>query len=105
MKFAIAVFWFIAAQGVAVSCRAEQPLSARLCILTAASKLPPVQGLTIKGSRVRDLPDALSKKSDGGTNAVLVELDVNAAAVDVTYSFICAFAPGKPVMVSAVGPS
>lgn len=105
MKFAAMVFGLMAAQIVAVPCHAEQPLSARLCILTAASKLPPVQGLTIKGSRVRELPDALRRKTDGGTNAVLVELDVNAAAVDVTYSFICAFAPGKPVMVSAVGPS
>ena len=101
-RFAVAIGLLMS---TAAPCFAENPqaLSARLCIVTAAGQLPPVPGLVIKGSRLRDLPEELRRK--GGTSAVLVELDVSAATVDVTYSFVCAFAPGKPVMVSAVGPS
>jgi hypothetical protein len=78
-----------------------QTIDEKLCIFSAAQKLPSIPGLVIKASRAKEPPKEMKQSSD--ISAKLVEIDINAAAQEGTYTFLCVFAPGKPTFVSPIG--
>lgn len=78
-------------------------LSEKACIFAAAQKLPFIPGMTIVAGRVKDLPPELQQKQvSGGSSTRLVEIDVNAAGQDATYSFVC-IANGRITIASPMG--
>lgn len=74
----------------------------KACIFSAAGKLPAIPGLTIIGSRLSPLPKEL-KKSSKDDRAVLVEIDVKAAAQEATFAFICGTEPNVPAIAVPAG--
>jgi hypothetical protein len=77
----------------------------KLCIFSAAEKLPSIPGLEITASRVKPLPTEVRKRSEhpSKVSAVKVEIDIKAAAQEGTYEFVCSRAPGQPVFISPAG--
>jgi hypothetical protein len=92
------------------------------CILAAAEKLPAIQGLIIASSRAKQMPVEMQpawqlqrdrylgflttrqpKAKPADVNAMVVELDTKAAAIDATHLFACFFAASTPPIVYAVG--
>lgn len=73
----------------------------KLCIMSAAQRLPPIPGIAITASRVSPMPP--DGKTQPDVEMLLVEIDVRAAAQDATYQFVCAAGAGKPVQTSPVG--
>ena len=69
------------------SCACAQSIPEKLCIFSAAQKLPSIPGLLIVASRVKELSSEARTK--GAPPSVTVEIDVKAAAQEATYSFIC----------------
>ena len=64
----------------------------KLCILSAAQKLPAIPGITIIRSRAKDETEAAKKSTvRGGT--VVVEIDISAAGVEGTFKFVCGYGP------------
>jgi hypothetical protein len=70
-------------------------VQAKLCILSAAQKLPVIPGLVITASR--------NTIDRGDPNSSTVELDFKAAAQDGTFSYACGWAAGKPTVVTLIG--
>jgi hypothetical protein len=67
----------------------------KLCILSAAQKLPTIPGITIIRSRAKDETEAAKKSTvRGGT--VVVEIDISAAGVEGTFKFVCGYGPREP---------
>jgi hypothetical protein len=81
------VFASASAQSVAVPAAAKT-----LCTLSAAEKLPRIQGLEINASRV--------ERSVSNGNAFQTELDVHAAGIDVTFIFLCARGDQGPMITT-----
>jgi hypothetical protein len=79
-----------------------QSLTEKLCIFAAARQMPAIPGLVIMASRIKDTPKDLVSK-DGSTTNLMTEIDVNAAGVSATFTFVCATGPGKPVFAQSVG--
>jgi hypothetical protein len=78
-------------------------VSDKSCIFAAAQKLPFIPGMTVIAGRVTELPPELRQKQvGGGSSTRMVEIDVNAAALDATYSFIC-IANGRITIASPMG--
>jgi len=96
-SIALAAAFSVAAIGTEAS---AQDLAEKLCIINAAARLPQVQGLEIVGSKIEPFHDT---KPQEGTKTHSIEIEVRAAGINITYRFICAVGPGKPVGVSAVG--
>ena len=86
---------------------AEPSEEDKLCIFSAAEKLPSIPGLAITASRVKPLPPEARKRSENPSKvwAVKVEIDIKAAAQEGTYEFICSRGPGQPVFITPVGVS
>jgi hypothetical protein len=84
---------------------AEPSEEEKLCIFSAAEKLPSIPGLVITGSRVKPLQPEPRKPSEkpSKVSAVKVEIDIKAAAQEGTYEFVCSSAPGRPVFVTPAG--
>jgi hypothetical protein len=80
---------------VAVSSAASQTLEEKLCILRAAQILPNIPGLTITASRTKDPPQGTKPRKD--TRFLSVEIDVRAAAQDVTFSYLCGLSRGTAI--------
>jgi hypothetical protein len=77
------------------------------CIIAAAQKLPNIPGLLIKSSSAKEFSKADLQRSGAQPTAAdqrsyLVEIDVRAAAVDVTMSFVCAVGP-RAVVAAPLG--
>jgi hypothetical protein len=72
---------------IAFGARAETPAE-KVCIFTAAQKLPPIPGLVITASSMKDVPPEMQQKP--GVLSRIVEIDVKAAGQDATFSFVCA---------------
>jgi hypothetical protein len=72
---------------MAFGARAET-LAEKVCIFTAAEKLPPIPGLVITASRMKDVPPEMQQKP--GVSSRIVEIDVKAAGQDATFAFVCA---------------
>ncbi len=68
------------------------------CVLAAAEKLPNIPGIAIVSSRTK--PRARASKSEPAVTDV--EIDVTAAGLDATYSFLCT-PQGKTVFVVGLG--
>jgi hypothetical protein len=86
----------------AVAADAET-ISEKACIFAAAQKLPFIPGMTVIASRVKELPPELQQKqAGGGSSTKMVEIEVNAAAQDATYSFIC-IANGRITLATPMG--
>ncbi|MGA9866455.1 MAG: hypothetical protein WBQ75_08450 [Acetobacteraceae bacterium] len=85
-------------------------LSEKRCIYQAAQELPSIPGLLIQDSRTRPIPDDVRKKLTGGEQqaiddaetAMIVDIDVKAAAHDATFRFICAVA-GAKIIAEPIG--
>ena len=71
---------------------AQDKMSDKHCLFSAAQKLPAIPGLTVEGGRVKAAPQDGQKKSDSFT--FMVEIDVKAVGQSATYSFVCV--TGKP---------
>ena len=86
---------------------AEPSQEDKLCIFSAAEKLPSIPGLEITASRVKSLPPEPRKRSENPSkvSAVKVEIDIKAAAQEGTYEFVCSRAPGQPVFITPAGVS
>jgi hypothetical protein len=91
--------------GFALGASAQQSEGEKLCIFSAAQKLPSIPGLVITGSRAKPLPQESRKKSErpSKVSAVKVEIDIKAASQEGTYEFICSSGPGGPVFITPVG--
>ena len=79
----------------------------KLCIFSAAEKLPSIPGLEITASRVKPLPPDPRRRSESPSkvSAVKVEIDIKAAAQEGTYEFVCSRGPGQPVFITPTGVS
>lgn len=92
--------WIVSAWLLVVQPALAQPkvetkdTQAKLCILSAAQKLPLVPGLVIVASR---------NIADRDLSNSTVELDFKAAAQEGTFSFACTWAVGKPTFVTLIG--
>src|SRR5918993_3411762 len=95
----------------AVGANAEISEEDKLCIFSAAEKLPSIPGLEITGSRVKPLPPEARKRSENPTkvSAVKVEIDIKATAQataqEGSYEFVCSRGPGQPVFITPTGVS
>ena len=92
---------------VASEANAEPSQEDKLCIFSAAEKLPSIPGLEITASRVKPLPPDPRRRSESPSkvSAVKVEIDIKAAAQEGTYEFVCSRAPGQPVFIAPAGVS
>jgi hypothetical protein len=92
---------------VASGANAEPSEEDKLCIFSAAEKLPSIPGLEITASRVKPLPPDPRRRSENPSkvSAVKVEIDIKAAAQEGTYEFVCSRAPGQPVFITPAGVS
>ena len=60
------------------------------CIIAAATRLPPVAGLTIRSSEVVALTaEQAAKWRQNPSPPVLINIAVNAAGQDATYTYLC----------------
>ena len=86
---------------------AEPSEEDKLCIFSAAEKLPSIPGLEITASRVKPLPPDPRRRSENPSkvSAVKVEIEIKAAAQEGTYEFVCSRAPGQPVFITPAGVS
>ena len=86
---------------------AEPSEEDKLCIFSAAEKLPSIPGLEITASRVKPLPPDPRRRLENPSkvSAVKVEIDIKAAAQEGTYEFVCSRAPGQPAFITPVGVS
>src|SRR5688572_1050734 len=91
----------------ALGANAQPSEEDKLCIFSAAEKLPSIPGLEITGSRVQPLPPEARKRSENPTkvSAVKVEIDIKAAAQEGTYEFVCSRGPGQPAFITPTGVS
>ncbi len=78
--------------------QSDNSLLEKTCILAAAEKLPNIPGMTILASRTK--PRARASKSEPAVTDV--EIDVKAAGLDATYTFLCT-PQGKDVFVLRIG--
>lgn len=85
---------------MATAAHAEASVDDKLCIFSAAQKLPQITGLTIAASRMKDLP--ANPQAKGTTPTRIVEIDVKAAGQDATFQFICA-SSDKATVTSPLG--
>ena len=83
-RCAVAIFMLAAAPSLAP---AQDRMSDKLCLFSAAQKLPAIPGLTVEGGRIKPSPQEGQKNSDAFT--VMVEIDVKAVGQTATYSFLC----------------
>ena len=99
----IAIFICLFASGAST----EPSVEEKLCIFSAAQKLPSVPGLEITGSRVKPLPPEQRRRAEkpSTVRAVKVEIDIKAAGQEGTYEFVCSGAPGGTVFVTPTGVS
>lgn len=81
----------------ATSAHADDAADEKRCILSAASRVPFIQGQQIIASRAKPLPAEF--KPEPGVYRTIVELDAKAAGQDVTYHFVCLTSAGKPAFV------
>ena len=97
IRFAGALFFLI---GSAEFASAQSAIE-KLCILTAAQRLPPVPGLTITGSRIKTgVPPSWTKRD---MNYFSAEIDINAANQRATFGFICGTSAQQQIYVHSVG--
>lgn len=62
----------------------------KACIIASAARLPPVAGLTIKSSAAVALTaEQAAKWRQNPSPPVLVNIAVNAAGQDATYTYLC----------------
>ena len=83
-RFAVAILMLAAAPSLTP---AQDRMSDKLCLFSAAQKLPAIPGLTVEGGRIKPAPQDGQKKSEAIT--VMVEIDVKAVGQTATYSFLC----------------
>jgi hypothetical protein len=105
-----------------------QTTNEKKCIFAAAQKLPPIPGLSITASRVREVPKErqpewklerdryigfvsarkglVGKRDpslrDFDISMALTEIDVRAAAQNDTFEFVCFSMTGQPAVVYAI---
>jgi len=89
--------------GLTVSMARAEPASEKVCIIAAASKLPKIPDLTIVASRMMSVPVDEKQKQRGITLSGTVELDVRAAAQDVTFGFHCTVNESTGPIATPVG--
>jgi hypothetical protein len=99
----IAIFICLFASGAST----EPSVEDKLCIFSAAQKLPAIPGLEITSSRVKSLPPEQRRRAEktSKVSSVKVEIDIKAAGQEGTYEFVCSGAPGGTVFVTPTGVS
>jgi hypothetical protein len=65
------------------------------CILKATEAVPRVSGLVIKKARARPVPPSIQATWQGQARPIIVDVDIVAAGVEETYSYICAMTKGS----------
>jgi hypothetical protein len=99
-----------------------QTVSDKNCIFAAAQKLPAIAGMQISASRTKQLTAEMQQtwklerdrfigavtsgsgqRSNVAVSALVVDIDIQAAAQESTLSFLCFFAAGFPAHIISVG--
>jgi hypothetical protein len=67
----------------------------KACIAKATGALPAITGLVVKKARTRPASAAMLATWQGQTRPIIVDVDIVAAGMAETYSFLCAITKGS----------
>ena len=85
----------IAAAAAVLAASSSHAEDNKACVLKATKTLPSITGLVIKKTRTRPVPPAVLATWQGQTRPIIVDLDIVAAGVSETYSYMCVLTKGS----------